>query len=155
MNLKASVLRIICVRMNWISLEWFSEEGERISNIWLFLEKLPIAQLLQRSGLEPESSMWDLWWTKRHWDRFLLVFRFLLPIIPPIAPHWLSSIIIRGWYNRSVVALVIVDSVPFHPKMGEENYLVASLIILNTFVLGCSKYGPHFLAILLEWKYNV
>jgi hypothetical protein len=30
---------------------------------------------------------------------FLRVFRFLLPIIPPIAPHWSWSIIC-GWWNR-------------------------------------------------------
>jgi hypothetical protein len=34
---------------------------------------------------------------------FLRVIRFPLPIlIPPVAPH--SSFLIRGWYNRPVVA---------------------------------------------------
>jgi hypothetical protein len=45
--------------------------------------------------------------------------RFPLPIIPPIAPHSSSSIIIRDWYNRPVVASVIVDPIPLHPKKGE------------------------------------
>jgi hypothetical protein len=46
----------------------------------------------------------------------LRVLRYPLPSIPPIAPHSSSSIIILGWYNRPVVATVIVDSVPLHPK---------------------------------------
>jgi hypothetical protein len=38
---------------------------------------------------------------------FLRVLRFPLPIfIPPIVPQLLSSII-RGWYNRPVVAVVL------------------------------------------------
>jgi hypothetical protein len=41
-------------------------------------------------------------------------FGFPLPLIPPTAPH--SSSIIPGWYNRPVVASVIVDSVPLHHK---------------------------------------
>jgi hypothetical protein len=45
-----------------------------------------------------------------------------LPNIPPIASHSSSSII-PGWYNRPVVASVIVDSVPLHPpkKMGASD----------------------------------
>jgi hypothetical protein len=40
------------------------------------------------------------------WAGFLRVLRFPLPIfIPPVAPQSLSSII-RGWYNRPVVAAV-------------------------------------------------
>jgi hypothetical protein len=49
-------------------------------------------------------------------EGFLLVLRFLLLIIPPTAPHSSSSIIIRGWYNRPVVASVMMDSVPLHRK---------------------------------------
>jgi hypothetical protein len=59
--------------------------------------------------------MWDLWWTKQHRVGFLPVFRVPLPSISPIAPHSSSSTI-RSWYNRAVVASVIVDSVPLHPK---------------------------------------
>jgi hypothetical protein len=45
---------------------------------------------------------------------FLRVLRFSLPIfIPPIAPQSPSSII-RGWYNRPVVAAVPSDSVSPH-----------------------------------------
>jgi hypothetical protein len=41
---------------------------------------------------------------------------FPLLIIPRIAPHLSSSIVIWGWYNKLVVASVIVDSVLLHPK---------------------------------------
>jgi hypothetical protein len=27
-----------------------------------------------------------------------------------------STLIIRGWYNRPVIASIIVDSIPLHPK---------------------------------------
>jgi hypothetical protein len=47
---------------------------------------------------------------------FLRVLRFLLPMIPSTDPHQSSSIIIRGWYNRPVVAPVLGDSVPLHHK---------------------------------------
>jgi hypothetical protein len=46
---------------------------------------------------------------------FLRVLRF-----PPIALHWTSPIIIRGWYNRPVVSSVIVDSVALRPSGGEK-----------------------------------
>jgi hypothetical protein len=50
--------------------------------------------------------MWDLWWTKWYWGRFSPSTSFPLPIfIPPTAPQSLWSII-RGWYNRPVVAAV-------------------------------------------------
>jgi hypothetical protein len=49
--------------------------------------------------------MWDLWRTKWHWGRIFQVFQFPLPIfITPVAPQ--SSSIIRGWYNRPVMAAV-------------------------------------------------
>jgi hypothetical protein len=36
-------------------------------------------------------------------EGFFRVLRFPLPIlIPPTAPHWSSSSIIRGWYNRPI-----------------------------------------------------
>jgi hypothetical protein len=59
---------------------------------------------------------------------FFRILRFPLQIIPPIAPH--SSFIMRGWYNRRVIASVIVDSVPFHP-IGEK--------ILTLLVYLCRK----------------
>jgi hypothetical protein len=40
--------------------------------------------------------------------------------IPQISPHSSSSIIIRGWYNRPVIASVIMDSLSLHPKKGEK-----------------------------------
>jgi hypothetical protein len=44
--------------------------------------------------------------------------------IPPIAPPSLSSIIIRGWYNRPVVASVRVDSVPLCLKRKKNTWLM-------------------------------
>jgi hypothetical protein len=61
-------------------------------------------------------------------------FGFPLPSIPPIAPQSSSSIIIWGWYNRSVVASVIVDLVPLHPRKGKKKKkktLFLSNITLN------------------------
>jgi hypothetical protein len=42
-------------------------------------------------------------------------FGFPCQSISPTAPFSSSSIIVRGWYNRPVVA-----SVPFHPKKYKE-----------------------------------
>jgi hypothetical protein len=50
---------------------------------------------------------------------FLWALQFPLPSIPLNGPHSTSSIIIFGWYNKQVVASVIVDSVPLLPKKGE------------------------------------
>jgi hypothetical protein len=47
---------------------------------------------------------------------FLGALRFVLSRISPTARHSSSSSIIQGWYNRPVVASVIVDSVPLAPK---------------------------------------
>jgi hypothetical protein len=50
--------------------------------------------------------MWDLWWTKWHWNRFSPGTSASLPIyIPQIAPESISSIIC-GWYSRTVMAAV-------------------------------------------------
>jgi hypothetical protein len=50
--------------------------------------------------------MWNLWWTKWRWGRFLRVLRFPPPIfIPPIAPESPLSII-WGWYHGPVEAAV-------------------------------------------------
>jgi hypothetical protein len=53
--------------------------------------------------------MWDLWWTKRHWGRFSP------STLVSLGKHSIDCstlIIIQGWYNRPVLASVIVDSVP-------------------------------------------
>jgi hypothetical protein len=55
----------------------------------------------------------------------LRVLRFPLPIVPPTAPH--SSSISWGWYNRTVVASVIVDSVALHPQKGGGRGMVQTL----------------------------
>jgi hypothetical protein len=48
-------------------------------------------------GSSPFQVMWDLWWTKWHWAKFLLVFRFPMPIlIPPTAPHPSLLSVIQG-----------------------------------------------------------
>jgi hypothetical protein len=50
--------------------------------------------------------MWDLWWTKRHWGRFSPS-----TLVSP-AKHFTDCstlVIIQDWYNRPVVASVIVD----------------------------------------------
>jgi hypothetical protein len=50
-----------------------------------------------------------------------LVFLFPLPSILPTAPHSSPSIIIRGWYKKSVVASVIVDSDPIQSPPLTKN----------------------------------
>jgi hypothetical protein len=70
-----------------------------------------------------------LWWTG---TGFFQVLRFPLPSIPLIAPHSSSSIIIWGWRNKPVVALVIVDSVELHSKRKKKNLNTPSPI-LNIF----------------------
>jgi hypothetical protein len=53
---------------------------------------------------------------------FLRLLRLSLASIPLIAPHS-SSFFTRGWYSRPVVASIIVDSAPRHPKK-EKNWNV-------------------------------
>jgi hypothetical protein len=56
-------------------------------------------------GSKQGLVMWDLWWTKGP-AGFLEVLGFPLQIfIPPISPQSPSPVI-RGWYNRPVVAAV-------------------------------------------------
>jgi hypothetical protein len=71
----------------------------------------------RRPGFEPESVHVRFEVDKMALgtgEGFLSVLRFPLPLIPPTAPH--SSSIIWGWYNRLVVASVIVDGSPLNPK---------------------------------------
>jgi hypothetical protein len=72
--------------------------------------------------------MWDLWWKKRHWDRFSPS----TSVSPPIVPHLSSAIIIRDWYNRPVVASVIVDWIPLHLK--EKNVYLETLRQKQVFI---------------------
>jgi hypothetical protein len=62
----------------------------------------------------------------------LRVVGFPLLSIPPIASHSTSSIIIRGWYNRPVIASVIVDSVPLQPKKEERSLKSVKNVLTNT-----------------------
>jgi hypothetical protein len=77
--------------------------------------------------------MWDLWWTKWHRGRFSPRIQ-----ISPVnhSTDRSTLIIIRGWYNRTILASVIVDSVPLHPPKkgsGVRNHVqievLASLTI--------------------------
>jgi hypothetical protein len=59
------------------------------------------------------------------------VLRFPLPIlISFIAPHSSPSIS-QGWYSRPVVVSVIFDSVPPHPKRGENFRTVETMYKVN------------------------
>jgi hypothetical protein len=75
---------------------------------------------------------------------FLRLLQFPLLSIPPNAPHWSSSIIIRSWHNSVVVASVIVDSIPVHSK-GKKKSLTYSecghLLIFFNFG-GCILLRP-------------
>jgi hypothetical protein len=46
--------------------------------------------------------MWDLWWTKWHWGRFLPA----ISVSPAKLHSTNCSTIIWDWYNRPVVATV-------------------------------------------------
>jgi hypothetical protein len=63
--------------------------------------------------------MWDLQWAKQHWSRFSPS----TSVSPAKHSIKCSTLIIvhhKGWYNRPVVASVIVDSVAVHLKKGGE-----------------------------------
>jgi hypothetical protein len=62
-----------------------------------------------------------LWCTKRLWADFLLVLRFPRQAFHP---HSLSSIVIRGWYNRPVMDSVKLDSVSLHPQEGKGLFIL-------------------------------
>jgi hypothetical protein len=72
---------------------------------------------------------------------FLRVLQFPLPIIPPISPQSPSPII-RGWYNRPVVA-----AVPKVPLIKKEKKTVAHyLYVTLTSVLIIATY---------RWEYRL
>jgi hypothetical protein len=50
-------------------------------------------------GSIPDQSMWDLWWTKWHWDRSLYEYFFFFPVIRTAAPDsWIH--LSPTLYNR-------------------------------------------------------
>jgi hypothetical protein len=49
-------------------------------------------------GSRPEKSMWDLWWTKWHWDRFFSE-SFGIPLSIYHSTIALQTHIIRGMCN--------------------------------------------------------
>jgi hypothetical protein len=61
-------------------------------------QRRPVAQAVSRqlfartSRFVPAQSMWDLWWTKWHWDRFSCKSFGAVSIIPPLA-HLRSCIV--------------------------------------------------------------
>jgi hypothetical protein len=75
-------------------------------------------------GTRTSQVMWDLWWTMRHWRRF---YSSTSVSLAKYSTDCSTVIIIRGWYNRSVVVSVIVDSVPFCPPKREGNGTVVRM----------------------------
>jgi hypothetical protein len=64
--------------------------------------------------------MWDLWWQSGAGAGILRVLRFPLPnFIPPMSQESFSPII-RGWYNRPVVAAVPKSSTAQIKKENRE-----------------------------------
>jgi hypothetical protein len=55
--------------------------------------------------------MWDLWWTKWRWGRFSPSTSVSLSIFIPSTSSQSPLLIIWGWYNRPVVAVVPRDPV--------------------------------------------
>jgi hypothetical protein len=73
---------------------------------------------------------------------FLRVLWFPLPSIPPIAPQLSSSsssIIIRSWYSRPVMASIIVDAVPLHDKKGKKKSVVTKILAQSRNLRGEKK----------------
>jgi hypothetical protein len=67
--------------------------------------------------------MWDLWWTKWHWGRFLQVLRFPLPIlIPPTAGHIIIIIIIiiRGAGTIEQLVADVPSGLSLTPSQGKK-----------------------------------
>jgi hypothetical protein len=59
----------------------------------------------RRPGFEPSQSMWDLWWTNWHWDKFFSSSVFLCQhIIPPSLSKHLANALYAG--------------VSRHPRLG-------------------------------------
>jgi hypothetical protein len=89
------------------------------------------------------GSVWDLWWTKRHWGRFSLS----TSVFPANHHSTNFSIIIitRGWHNRPIggrsVEWTQLDSTPHYTKFILSIYLSVSLSVCLSMVLQPSV-GP-------------
>jgi hypothetical protein len=97
--------------------------------------------------------MWDLWWTKFYWGRFLRVLRFPLPIlIPPTVPH--SS----SWSGADTIGQLVADvpsglslTPPQEPKTKKRkvryNVPLHRLILFTNVRTGASYGGttPRYL----------
>jgi hypothetical protein len=85
--------------------------------------------------------MWDLWWTKWPQCHFVVDKVALGQVIPehfglitPNASHSsASSINVRGWYKRPVMALVIVYLVPLHTPLKKRPLDLMAVINQNVF----------------------
>ena len=70
---------------------WLSVYGS-----WILLATRKSVNYHRGLGPTTEQSMWDLWWTKWHWDRFLSVL-YYFSIIPTIL-HTNMSFICHSHY---------------------------------------------------------
>jgi hypothetical protein len=66
--------------------------------------------------------MWHLWWTKWHCGRFSLSISVSLAKNSTDCSTFI--IVIRGWYDRPVVASIIIGSVRLYPKQEEREKIV-------------------------------
>jgi hypothetical protein len=88
----------------------------------------------RRPGFELGSGHVDLWWTKWHWGRFSPSTSVPLPIlIPPIAQQSSSSIV-RGWYDRPIVAAV-PSGLSFTPLLLLLLLLLIIIIIIIIIIM--------------------
>jgi hypothetical protein len=99
--------------------------------------------------------MWDLWWTKRRWGRF-----HLSTSVSPAKPSTNCStpIIIRGWYNRPVMASEIMDSVPLHLKRKKTLIVYLKHSLGHNLKLGHDYFLPdpsNFIILLNNLQFTI
>jgi hypothetical protein len=97
----------------------------------------------RRPGFEPGCGNVEFVVDKAHWEGFLRVLRFPLPIfIAPTAPQSPSSII-WGWYNRPIVAAV-PSGLSLTPLRIIKKILCASSVLSLPSVVQLLKNFPKF-----------
>jgi hypothetical protein len=62
--------------------------------------------------LIPDQSMWNLWWTKWHWDKFLLENCFPVSNIPPMLQTHISFIHIQCYMAFAVYSIIPQNTAP-------------------------------------------
>jgi hypothetical protein len=123
-NLIQHVLHYVALIYESFFREWQEETGESNTTNWMGARNIFYCHYnmnisitrgsnLNLSGL---GSCWICGGQCGTGAGFLRVLQFSLPSIPPTAPY--LSTIIWGWYNRPVVASVMVDLIPLHPREG-------------------------------------